>query len=37
MRNLQDEGFDVTFLNVDSEGLVNLDELKAAIRQAIKN
>lgn len=32
MRNLQDEGFDVTFLSVNEEGLVDPAELKAAIR-----
>lgn len=31
-RHLQDEGFDVTYLPVQNNGLVNLDELKAAIR-----
>nr|GMC66257.1 cysteine desulfurase, mitochondrial [Ipomoea batatas] len=31
-RHLQQEGFDVTYLPVDPDGLVNLDELRAAIR-----
>ncbi|GLJ39200.1 hypothetical protein SUGI_0799220 [Cryptomeria japonica] len=31
-RHLQQEGFDVTYLPVMKDGLVNLDELKAAIR-----
>ncbi|PSR89033.1 cysteine desulfurase-like protein [Coniella lustricola] len=31
-RHLQDEGFEVTYLPVQSNGLVNLDELRAAIR-----
>ncbi|MDG1479908.1 MAG: IscS subfamily cysteine desulfurase [Myxococcota bacterium] len=29
---LEQEGFEVTFLGVDSEGLISLDELRAAIR-----
>ena len=29
---LEKEGFDVTYLNVDHDGIVDLDELKAAIR-----
>lgn len=32
-RKMQDEGFDVTYLPVNSEGLINLDELRAAIRK----
>ena len=32
-RVLQDEGFDVTYLPVESNGLVNLDKLEAAIRE----
>ena len=31
-RHLQDEGFDVTYLPVGSNGLVNMQELEAAIR-----
>ncbi|KAI9742175.1 MAG: cysteine desulfurase [Claussenomyces sp. TS43310] len=31
-RHLQDEGFDVTYLPVQSNGLVNMEELEAAIR-----
>lgn len=31
-RHMQDEGFDVTYLPVQANGLINLDELKAAIR-----
>nr|GMC62676.1 cysteine desulfurase, mitochondrial [Ipomoea batatas] len=31
-RHLQQEGFDVTYLPVDPDGLVNLDEFRAAIR-----
>ncbi|KAK4657712.1 cysteine desulfurase [Podospora pseudocomata] len=31
-RHLQDEGFEVTYLPVESSGLINLDKLKAAIR-----
>lgn len=31
-RNLQEEGFEVTYLPVKSNGLVDLDDLKAAIR-----
>ncbi|KAH6649741.1 pyridoxal phosphate-dependent transferase [Chaetomium tenue] len=31
-RNLQDEGFEVTYLSVNNNGLVDLDKLKAAIR-----
>ncbi|XP_019173175.1 PREDICTED: cysteine desulfurase, mitochondrial-like [Ipomoea nil] len=31
-RHLQQEGFDVTYLPVDPDGLVNLDKLRAAIR-----
>ncbi|KAJ9657870.1 cysteine desulfurase [Neophaeococcomyces mojaviensis] len=31
-RHLQDQGFDVTYLPVGSNGLINMDELKAAIR-----
>ncbi|KAI3395046.1 hypothetical protein diail_1869 [Diaporthe ilicicola] len=31
-RHLQDEGFEVTYLPVMDNGLVNMDELKAAIR-----
>jgi len=29
---LQKEGFDITYVSVDNEGIVNLDELKKAIR-----
>lgn len=32
-RHLQDEGFEVTYLPVSSEGLIDLDELKNAIRK----
>lgn len=32
-RHLQDEGFEVTYLPVSSEGLIDLDELKLAIRK----
>ncbi|EEH23592.2 cysteine desulfurase, mitochondrial [Paracoccidioides brasiliensis Pb03] len=31
-RHLQDEGFEVTYLPVQNNGLINLDDLKAAIR-----
>lgn len=31
-RHLQDEGFEVTYLPVQNNGLINLDELKAAIK-----
>src|ERR1700710_1367264 len=31
-RHLQDEGFDVTYLPVQSNGLINMEELEAAIR-----
>lgn len=31
-RHLQDEGFDVTYLPVQANGLVNMEELEAAIR-----
>lgn len=31
-RHLQDEGFEVTYLPVQNNGLVNLDELRAAIK-----
>ena len=31
-RHLEDEGFDVTYLNVGTNGLVNLEDLKKAIR-----
>ena len=31
-RHLQDEGFDVTYLPVQSDGLINMAELEAAIR-----
>jgi cysteine desulfurase len=31
-RHLQDEGFDVTYLPVQSSGLINMEELEAAIR-----
>ena len=31
-KNLEDKGFDVTYLNVDKYGFVSLDELKASIR-----
>ncbi|EGW30201.1 tRNA splicing protein [Spathaspora passalidarum NRRL Y-27907] len=32
-RHMQDEGFEVTYLPVDSHGLINLDDLKNAIRK----
>ena len=32
MESLEKEGFEVTYLPVDSEGLISLDELEAAIR-----
>lgn len=32
-RHMQDEGFDVTYLPVNSEGLINLDDLRKAIRK----
>lgn len=32
-RHLQDEGFDVTYLPVNEEGLINLDDLRKAIRK----
>ncbi len=32
-RNLEQEGFEVTYLGVDETGLINLDELKAALRE----
>ncbi|KAK6201636.1 pyridoxal phosphate-dependent transferase [Scheffersomyces amazonensis] len=32
-RHMQDEGFDVTYLPVNSQGLINLDDLKNAIRK----
>lgn len=31
-RHLQDEGFDITYLPVQNDGLINLEELEAAIR-----
>lgn len=31
-RHLQDEGFEVTYLPVQNNGLINMDDLKAAIR-----
>ena len=31
-RNLEDEGFEVTYLRVNQKGLINLDELRAAIK-----
>ena len=31
-RHLQDEGFEVTYLPVNNNGLINMDELKAAIK-----
>ncbi|MDO5037721.1 MAG: cysteine desulfurase NifS [Tissierellia bacterium] len=31
-QDLEKEGFDVTYLGVDEEGIINLEELKAAIR-----
>jgi cysteine desulfurase len=31
-RHMQDEGLDVTYLPVNSEGLISMDDLKAAIR-----
>ncbi|KAL4784741.1 pyridoxal phosphate-dependent transferase [Aspergillus varians] len=31
-RHLQDEGFDVTYLPVQSNGLINMEELEAALR-----
>lgn len=31
-RVLQQQGFEVTYLGVDSEGLINVDEFRAAIR-----
>lgn len=33
LRHMQDEGFDVTYLPVNSEGLISLDELRNAIRK----
>ncbi|CAL1216797.1 unnamed protein product [Candida parapsilosis] len=32
-RHMQDEGFEVTYLPVNSEGLINLDDLRKAIRK----
>jgi cysteine desulfurase len=32
MRELERQGFDVTYLDVQEDGLVNMDALKAAIR-----
>jgi cysteine sulfinate desulfinase/cysteine desulfurase-like protein len=32
-RVLQEEGFDVTYLPVGTDGLISLDDLKAAIRE----
>lgn len=32
-RHVKDEGFDVTYLPVSSEGLINLDDLRKAIRK----
>lgn len=32
-RHMQDEGFEVTYLPVDAEGLVSLDDLRKAIRK----
>jgi cysteine desulfurase len=32
-RKLEDDGFDVTYLPVKTNGLVDLDEFKAAIRE----
>lgn len=32
-RHMQDEGFEVTYLPVSSEGLINLDDLQKAIRK----
>jgi len=32
-RRMQDEGFEVTYLPVNNEGLIDLDELRAAIRK----
>lgn len=32
-RHMQDEGFDVTYLPVNSEGLISLDDLRNAIRK----
>jgi cysteine desulfurase len=32
MRELEREGFEVTYLDVDKDGLISMDELKAAIR-----
>lgn len=31
-RVLQQQGFEITYLGVNSEGLIDIDELKAAIR-----
>ncbi|CDR46812.1 CYFA0S26e00342g1_1 [Cyberlindnera fabianii] len=32
-RHMQDEGFDVTYLNVGEDGLINLEELEKSIRK----
>lgn len=32
-RKMQDDGFEVTYLPVDAEGLISLDDLRAAIRK----
>ena len=32
LHKLEKEGFEVTYVGVDSEGIINLDELKSAIK-----